>query len=191
MEKYSIFDYTILRDMIINAWKNLDWVREFIKCLISTYNTIFFDIIIIFTIIRLIWFIYKHIKRNWFKVTKLAIKNTFNEQRQKYKKILRKLRYLLIWFILIESSRLFVSLIFYFISKPTNINYETGPEARPRFLWTLAFQALLFFTVAPYFIWFSFGNKFVRNIWIFVYIIWISIIILWLLWHSWFYVPTK
>ena len=192
MEEYSIFDYSILYDMIINAWKNMIWFRSFLNLLWWIYLEI---VSYIFAILLTIWtllFVYKLLKKCHTKVTKKSLKIIINEWWIRYKKILLNFRFLLLGFILIGFNRFFISIIFNYISNRIPlVNYQLVPKEQSRFLWTLSIHALFFFIIWAYFIWFSFGNKFVRYIWIFVYIIWISIIFLWLLWHMWFYVPTE
>ena len=192
MEEYSIFDYSILQDMLINAWKNIKWVKAFWNIVAWAYFEIFSYIVVLLLIIWLVSLFVLIFKRHFPKMSKEMIKNILIERWQINKKIYRFFLYIFLWMILLVCSRLFVSIIFYLLPSPASyeISYQGAPEERPRFLWTLAIQALLFFIMAPCFIWFSFGNKFVRNIWILMYIIWISVIFLWYLSHLWFYFPT-
>lgn len=187
-----MFDYSILHDMIINAWRNINWIRTFTNIISYTYIKILSFIVIALLIAWLIQYMYIIIK-NHRKLAKNEIKGCFSELRWKYKKILYNFRYVFIWAILLCCSRLFVSLIFRIIPLPPRsyIDYQWAPEEQPRFLWTLSIQVLLLFIIASYFIWFSFGNKFVRNIWILTYIIWITLIFLWHLANYWFYMPIN
>ena len=189
MEEYSIFDYSILHDMLINAWKNIKWVQAFCNIMAWVYIKIFSYIAVLLLIIWLISLFILIYKRHFPKISKKMIKNIFIKRWQINKKFYRFFRYVILWGILLACSRLFISIIFYLLKNPaqSEINYQWAPEEQPRFLWTIALQALLFFIMAPYFIWLSFGNKFVRNIWILIYIIWISIILLWYLSNLWFY----
>ena len=111
---------------------------------------------------------------------KKIIKDIFLDYWHKVKKPLRELRYLIIWGILIALARWFVSFIFY-IYNLGGLNWYNctfSPEEN-QILGSRSFLSLIIFLIAPLFIMFSFGNKFMRNIWILIYIFWICFIAMW------------
>ena len=96
----------------------------------------------------------------------------------KVKPYLRNCRYLLIWCLLTELSWALVRLMFWFIDKANIVLPWWCSDAEGMLLWKGSLYAFLFFVIAPMFITYCFGNKFVRNIWIFIYILWICLLFL-------------
>ena len=95
------------------------------------------------------------------------------------KPYLWKCRYLVIWYILLWISRLLVSLIIRLINN-SNVKIPWWcNEVENWLLWIWSLYALILFIIAPMFITYCFENKFVRNIWIFIYILWIFLLFLW------------
>jgi len=117
------------------------------------------------------------------------LKDTFKNRYLRVKPYLWKCRYLIIWLILFLLSWAFVSFLYWIITMIANKQYFllnrwcTGIEGE--LLWMGSIYTLILFVIASIFITFSFWNKFVRNIWIFIYILWISLIFLWLFLTLW------
>lgn len=114
--------------------------------------------------------------------TKEKIKELSKKRFLKIKPYVWKCRYLIIWQILLQLSWYFVSLCFRFINKVKVIPDWNNicSEQELSLLWTRSLYTFLFFIIAPMFITFCFWNKFVRNIWILIYILWIIFCFLWL-----------
>jgi hypothetical protein len=95
--------------------------------------------------------------------------------------------------LLLSLSRMVVSFVFRCISSWwmttwIDIHINNFSDEELRLLGTRSLYTLLFFVIAPIFIMFSLWNKFVRNIWIFIYVLWIFFVPLWRflqLWYSW------
>ena len=110
-------------------------------------------------------------------VRKDNLKDTFKNRYLKAKPYFWKSRYLIIWLILFLLSWVFVSFLYWIINMIDSKQYFllnkwcSGLESE--LLWTWSIYALILFVMASIFITFSFWNKFVRNIWIFIYILWI------------------
>jgi len=102
------------------------------------------------------------------------------------KSYLWKCRYLVVWYVLVWLARFFVTLGFWLIRNNENLwisilNFNESHlcnDAELYLLWVRSLYSLLFFTIAPMFITFSFWNKFVRNIWVFIYILGIAFMFL-------------
>lgn len=95
------------------------------------------------------------------------------------KPYLRKCRYLVIGYALLWLARILVSLFFWLINQSDISLPQWFSEAEGELLWKWSLYAIVFFIIAPMFITYCFGNKFVRNIWIFIYILWICLLFLW------------
>lgn len=93
----------------------------------------------------------------------------------KAKPYLWKCRYLIIGYILLMLAWFFVSLEFWGINSKFKVTTQCV-EWESQLLWLWSLYSLLFFLIAPMFITFCFWNKFVRNIWILIYILWILFI---------------
>ena len=118
-------------------------------------------------------------------LTKKNIKEFFNKE----KGIFKVLKYPLIWSILILTSWMQVSVLFWLFNH-YNSSLEIAKEPRPFqewwVLWLWATYTLWIFIVAWCFIWLSFGNKMLRNIWILFYVLWIFFIIFMLFLDYWY-----
>ena len=170
------------------------------NALIYTWNCLFGAYILLFTVIILsvIWrflirFIYKTIKtiqknknNKEILLKKGDLKGIFLEE----KSILSVLRYPIIWIILVWISWLQISLLFYFFNvyyeKNWGVIRENLSVQESFVLWMWSRYSLLIFIIAWWFIWLSFWNKMVRNIWIFIYVMWILFILFWFFLDSWF-----
>jgi cell division protein FtsW (lipid II flippase) len=119
----------------------------------------------------------------------LLTKKDIKENFLKEKSIFKVLKYPIIWSILVWTSRFQVSLCFWLFWKyysNSTINKEPRPFEEWRVLWFWATYALSIFIIAWCFIWLSFWNKMLRNIWILFYVLWIFFIIFWLFLDYWY-----
>ena len=111
------------------------------------------------------------------KIKKEDIKEIFSEE----KHIFNLLKYPIIWSILVWTCWTQVSLLFWLFGKyyetQWNIIRETLPLQESWVLRVWATYSLWIFIIACYFIWFSFGNKTLRNIWIIIYALWVLFIL--------------
>lgn len=97
----------------------------------------------------------------------------------KAKPYLWKCRYLIIWYVLLKSALYLVTLLFWGINKLNIIIPWWCSDIENKLLWRGSLYAFILFLIAPIFITFCFWNKFVRNIWIFIYILWICLVLVW------------
>ena len=115
-------------------------------------------------------------------IKKKDIKEIFSEE----KHIFKILKYPVLWSILVLMSRDFVSFLFRIITWFNGwIIRETLPLQESWVLWMWATYSLCIFIIAWCFIWLSFGNKMLRNIWILIYALWILFILFWLFLNNW------
>ena len=171
--------------MLMRALANPEAIKIFINYNLWFLGSLELQLLSIFIICSISYISYLLLKSKVWenknkKERKKIIKDTFLEYWHKVKKPLRKLRYLIIWWILLSLARLFVSLIFY-IYNLGGLNWYNcifSPE-EDAVLWYWAFLSLIIFLIAPVFIMFCFGNKFIRNIWILIYIFGIFFIAMW------------
>ena len=184
----ELVDLSLIKPMLMRSLENPEAIRAFIN------NTIFWwfmgtPVAIIMTTI-IISFLYKTIRdtiKGWNDENKKEKEEAKSPSFWKIcfsnlKYYLQKYRYFFIWWILLALCRMIVSLIYRSISSRmpwVNIPMDRFTPEEMVVLNNRAIYALIFFIIAPIFIMFSFGNKFVRNIWIFIYILWISFILLW------------
>ena len=128
-------------------------------------------------------------KKYWKNEMKFINKKDIKEIFLEEKHIFKILKYPLIWSILVWTHTMQISILFrlffrYYENQPDIIR-ETLPVQEWRVLWGWSTYSLLFFIIAWYFIWLSFWNKMVRNIWILIYILWILFIIFWFFLDNW------
>ncbi len=167
--------------MLIRSLENPEAIKVFINYNLWLLGSFELLLLRIFIILSLLYIAYLLLKSKVWKIKskkerKKIIKNAFLEYLHKAKKPLRKLRYLIIWAILIHCARLIVSGIFHVYNLwLTWYNCQFSPEENI-LLGHWAFLSLIIFLTAPMFIMFCFGNKFIRNIWILIYIFWILFI---------------
>lgn len=181
----ELIDLSPIKPMLIRSLENPEAIKVFINyhlLLLGSLELLLFNVFIICSLWYIAYLILKSKiwenkdKEEWKKI----IKDIFLEYWHKVKKTLRKLRYLIIWCILIHCARLIVSGIFYIYNLWWNRWYNCSFSQKENVLlghW--AFLSLIIFLIAPMFIMFCFGNKFVRNIWISIYIFWILFIAIW------------
>lgn len=181
--------------MFIRSIENPEAITTFMNWLLRIYtqitNTILWIIIIICLISYIIYLIvdtesskeittnlkdFKQYFKQWHKNIKTRFTwekaiNIFKKWFLKAKSYLRKCRHFLIWYVLLHLSRLFISLGYWLISR-LNIQLPWWcSDAENLLLWKGSLYTLILFIIAPIVITFCFWNKFVRNIWIFIYIL--------------------
>ena len=172
-------DLSLIKPLFINAISNIRAMQIFINYNLWLIQDFVINIAILFITLSMIILIYLLIKnRDKNKTKKEILKISILQCREKIKVPLRKLRYIFIWEILIALSRAFVSFMFYFYDWLTWYNCQFSPEEN-HLLSFWAALSLIIFVIAPVFIMFCFGNKFIRNIWILIYIFWILFIAMW------------
>lgn len=182
----ELIDFSLLKHMLIKSLENPEAIKLFINYNLGLFVGLEWFILNIFITLSILYFTYllrKNISKtskNKNKTSKKKIfKEAFLEYLQKLKRLLRKFRYLIIWAILIHFARLLVSGIFYIYN--IGLTWYNCPFSQEEntLLGYWAFLSLIIFLIAPVFIMFCFGNKFVRNIWIFIYIFGICFIAMW------------
>lgn len=169
--------------MFLRSVWNPNAFKYTINGLLDAYKTIIIMIFLFVFMRFLVKFIYKLIwkvkenKNNKEKsLKKQDIKDVFLEEKSTFK----ILKYPIIWSILVSTCWMQVSLLFWLLWKYNNtqpdIIRETLPGQENWVLWIRSLYSLCFFLLAWCFIWLSFWNKMLRNIWILIYAIWILFI---------------
>lgn len=169
----------IIKTMFLRSLWNPNAFVYMIKTIIYSYYLLFFLIIICIIII----FLFRNIKKNWKNKKTLLEKNNIKKVFIKEKNFFKVLNYPIIWCILIWTYRIHISLFFWLFSiyYKTQLDvtiWKTLPAQEYWMLWMWTTYSSLFFVVAWYFIWLSFWNKMLRNIWILIYVLWILFILL-------------
>jgi hypothetical protein len=172
----------MLRSMILKSITNPEAVSIFINQLLALYASVFWYVFVCSLLIAFfnLWYDVFRGKENI-----KPKENSFNDRLLRWLKsareILRKiLKFPVIWRFLTMIPRMLVSLLFWLIEsvKENGLEFVNQDPKEQFLLWLWSLYSILFFAIAPFFIWFSFGNKFVRNIWILVYILWIAFVLL-------------
>lgn len=196
----------------MRSFENIEVLRQFINWLLWIYNEIMitiFKIILILCMISYIVFLvintepntkikaslsnFKQHFRQWQESIKIRFTREkvieISKKRFLYvKSYLWKCRYLVVWYVLVWLARFFVTLGFWLIGR-LNIPLPTWcSEAENQLLWMGNLYTLILFIIASMVITFSFWNKFVRNIWIFIYIL--GICVLFVRWFLALWCPT-
>lgn len=179
----ELIDLSPIKPMLMRALANSEAIKTFINFhlwLLGSFGLLLLHIFIICSLWYIAYLLREHkVRENKNKQErKTIIKNAISEYLRKVKRPLRKLRYLIIWFMLIFCAWLFVSMIFYIYRWSRWYNCSFSPEEN-QILGYWSFLSLIIFLIAPLFIMFCFGNKFIRNIWILIYIFWIWFIAMW------------
>lgn len=177
----SGIDLSLIPNMLMDVFKNPDSLHVFWTVLTNMFYRIVFNLLWLFVIIAILYYIYLYYKEYWFKKPdreKLVF--VLKIWLERVKKPFYGLRYFFIWIATMFLSWPFVSRVFYFVwtAYPDGVNIWHLPEQEAYLIGYRAFLSLIIFMLPPYFITFSFGNKFVRNIWIFIYILGIAFILL-------------
>jgi hypothetical protein len=192
MTEFPVDVLWAIKSMFIRSIWNPNTFKYTIDSLLDVYKSIINIIIlwvIVWFIIKYIFKIIKTIKENKKNNDKLLKKQNLKEIFLKEKFTFNVLKYPIIWFILLWTSWLQVSLIFYLFQTnfwiQSDIIRENLSMQENWVLSVWSIYSLLIFVIAWYFIWLSFWNKMLRNIGILIYALWILFIILWFFLDSW------
>lgn len=175
-----------MSQVFIQTLQNPEKVKVFIQILNWAFYDLFWSVfwfILIVWVILFIYQVYKKTKSGQKKqqVNSLEIIKIAGEMVQKSKQLGKSILYLFIGGVLQFFNWKLVSLSFELFSQKkdldtlgTKINI---PEMDLMFAnWSIL--SLFIFSFAPFFIAFCFGNKFIRNIWILIYVLWIAFVAL-------------
>ena len=139
--------------------------------------------------IKFLYKFFKNIKENWKNKNKLLVKNNIKEIFSKEKHIFKVLKYPIIWSILVWTCWMQVSLLYWLFWKYNDTQFDIIREDLPIqenwVLWIRATYSFCFFIIAWCFVWLSFWNKALRNIWIIIYAMWILFILLGCFLYNW------
>jgi len=177
----ELINLSLIKPMLLKSLENPEAIKLFINYnlwLLGSFEGILFSIFIILSLLYIAYLLLK--SKVWEtkskKERKKIIKNVFLEYLHKTKRPLLKFRYLIIWAILLHCARLIVSGIFYIYNIWLTWYNCSFSQEENILLGYWAFLSLIIFLIAPMFIIFCFGNKFIRNVWILIYIFWILFI---------------
>jgi len=190
----ELIDLSLIKPMLIRSLENPEAIKNFINGVIFWWF-IGIPICIITTIIILsiIFKTFRDVTKWW---------DTKEENKRKpgfWKSLFNNIKFYIkkyqdffVWLILLSLSRMLVSLVFRCISSWMttwiDLHMNNFSDEELRLLGARSLYTLLFFVIAPIFIMFSLWNKFIRNIWIFIYMLWILFVPLWRflqLWYTW------
>ena len=185
-------DLSLIKPMLIRSLSNPEAIKLFINYIIlgKILATTIWIVIFILTVHYIYSLIYCLIKNR--KNEKMNEKQDRNPSYfkelllEKVKNNLYDYRYFFLWLLLLVLSWLFISLLFRLMDTWW-ISCQFSPEEN-YLLWLRAIYSLAIFIIASMLIMFCFGNKFVRNTWIFTFIICIIFILMWKfisLWCIW------
>lgn len=202
----------LIKEMFMRSFENVEVLRQFINWLLWIYNEIMiaiFNLILILCVVSYIVFLvvstdsntkvkaslsnFKQHFRQWHESIKIRFtrEKVIEISKNRFlctKSYLWKCRHLLIWYVLVWSSRFFVTLGYWLIGR-LNIQLPWWcSDAEKRLLWLGSLYTLILFIIASMVITFCFWNKFVRNIWIFIYIL--GICVLFVRWFLALWCPT-
>ena len=159
----ELIDLSPIKPMLMRALANPEAIKVFINYNLWFLGSLELQLLSIFIICSMSYISYLILKSKVWKnkskeERKKIIKDIFLEYWHKVKKTLRKLRYLIIWGILISCSWLLVSMMFYIYRWTRWYNCSFSPEEN-QILGYWSFLSLIIFLVAPLFIMFCFGSK--------------------------------
>lgn len=170
--------------MFIRSLWNPNAFTYTINWLLKTYTYLIcmiLTIVILLFIVKYIFKLIRKIKENKKNKEKLLKKQDMKEIFSKEKWIFRVLKYPLIWSVLVRTCWLQVSIVTRlfnaYYETETNIIRENLPAQEERVLSKWPTYSVLIFILAWCFIWLSFWNKMLRNIWILIYALWILFIL--------------
>lgn len=184
----------LVKEMLLRSLENPNALSQFLNWLVRIYssimNTIFIFILIVCIVSCIISilvnteshlggkFDIRNLKQYVIQ-RKNSLKDRFTKDKVwdalvnrflKVKLYLWKCRYFLVWYIWVCLSWFFVSFGYWFIGKFITLPWWCS-EAENWLLWMGAMYTLILFVIASIFITFCFWSKFVRNIWVFIYIL--------------------
>lgn len=189
----ELVDLSLIKPMLVRSLEDPEAIRLFTYGLWKIFGIAICFILLILVIHYFYSLICILIKNRKFGQKNVKItKNTTNHSSfnkifcEKIKYNLWKYRHFFVWLLLYFFSRLIISLVIWLLNIwwPTcNFSMEENYvlSMRPRY-------SLLIFSIASMLIMFCFGNKFIRNLWIFVFILWVFFILMWRfisLWCVW------
>ncbi len=167
--------FPIMQYYFLKALENPHALKVFGTALQSLYWRGFFLVVGIILLLFIWYSAYILIKKSY---TTKKQKLTFNEVKtsllltyEKGKGFLLQARYLVIWAVLQLLSWSFVSFIFNALPQEAITPTANDDNDMNLLLGKWTVFSLLIFMIAPYFITFSFGNKFVRNLGILTYMV--------------------
>lgn len=196
----ELIDLSLIKPMLIRSLENPEAIKNFINDVIFWWFIgIPICIITIIIILSIIFKTFRDVTKWWDNKEENKIKPGFWKSLfNNIKFYIKKYQDFFVWLLLLSLSRAAVSLIFRCISswmsRWIDLHINNFSDEELRLLGTRSLYTLLFFVIAPIFIMFSFWNKFVRNIWIFIYILWIFFVPSWRflqLWYSWVNYSTE
>lgn len=193
MTEFPIDVLWVIKSMFIRSIWNPNALKYTINGLIDAYKSIIIMIflwVIICFIVKYIFKIIKTVKEHNNNNDKLLQKQDLKEVFSKEKRIFIILKYPIIWGILISTCWTQVSLLFRLFSKyyetQTDIIRGVLPAQESWILWMWPTYSLWIFIIAWCFIWLSFWNKMLRNVWILIYALWIIFILFAHFLNNWF-----
>ncbi len=193
MTEFPIDVLWVIKSMFIRSIWNPNALKYTINGLIDAYKSIIIMIflwVIICFIVKYIFKIIKTVKEHNNNNDKLLQKQDLKEVFSKEKRIFIILKYPIIWGILISTCWTQVSLLFRLFSKyyetQTDIIRGVLPAQESWILWMWSTYSLWIFIIAWCFIWLSFWNKMLRNVWILIYALWIIFILFAHFLNNWF-----
>ena len=146
-----------------------NWYIEFI----SHSTDFLFDIGLLWFCLFFIYCAYAILKANKIKIWKSSY---WAKSKVTLPKLWERIKYPTIWFAILATVWAQVSFIFYVISVCANwhtFNYDNISDEFGYFTWICSYVSELLIIIASYFIWLSFGNKFIRAIGDFIYLVWL------------------
>ena len=191
----ELVDLSLIKPMLMRSLENPEAIKLFINEILlgKIFGMAICTILLILIIHYVYSLIYSLIKnrRNEGKSTKktnntpnyLSFNKIFYE---KIKNNLWKYSHFFIWALILFLSWLIICILFRLL-----YIWWTACKFSPEenlVLWMRPYYSLLIFTIASMIIMFCFGHKFVRNLWIFIFILWIFFILMWRfisLWCIW------
>lgn len=173
-----------IKSMFIRSIWNPNALKYTINGLLDAYKLLIimiFSYVIVYFLIKFIYKFIKKIKEIKRNRENLQIKQEMKEIYSQEKSIFKILKYPIIWSILVWTCWAQVSFTFRFFysyyERQTDIIRENLPVQENWVLWMWSLYSLWIFIIAGCFIWLSFWNKTLRNIWILMYALWVLFIL--------------
>lgn len=173
-----------IKSMLLRSISNPNAIKYTANNLLDVYKyiiTMIFSWVIIRFLIKFTYKLIKKIKERKVKKEELSIKQAIKETFWTEKTTFKILKYPIIWSILVWTSWLQASVLFWIFSHyyetQSDIIRETLPTQENYLLWMSATYLLFILIIAWGFIWLSFWNKTLRNIWIIIYALWVLFVL--------------
>lgn len=184
MTEFPVDVLWAIKSMLLRSISNPNAIKYTANNLLDVYKyiiTMIFSWVIIRFLIKFIYKLIKNIKERKVKKEELSIKQAIKESFWTEKITFKTLKYPIIWSILVWTSWIQASGVFFIFSHyyetQPDIIRETLPAQENYLLWMSATYVLFIFIIAGGFIWLSFWNKMLRNIWIIIYALWVLFIL--------------